>query len=145
MIDRGLFPPLPNVANDRSMVHVSDVVEAAMLAAYKQEANGQVYNVTDTCSYSAREIYELICKGLGKNVPNWHVPVSVLKIAARVGDVIGMVRDRRVLFDSDALDKLIGSAWYSSEKISRELGYRPSITFEEALPELIAWYRKSQA
>jgi nucleoside-diphosphate-sugar epimerase len=48
------------------------------------------------------------------------------------------------VFDSDALEKLIGSAWYSSDKLSRELGYRPTTTFPEALPELIAWYRKGQ-
>ena len=45
------------------------------------------------------------------------------------------------MFDSDALQKLTGNAWYSSEKIARELGFRPRVTFEEALPELIAWDR----
>ena len=38
-------------------------------------------------------------------------------------------------------DKLMGSAWYSSKRVSRELGYAPTIDFEGALPELIAQYR----
>ena len=63
----------------------------------------------------------------------------------RVGDVIGRIRGRQFLFDSDALEKLIGSAWFSSEKISRELGYRPAVAFEDALPEMIAWYQKEKA
>jgi len=144
-IDRGVFPPIPEFGNRRSMVHVSDVVQAAMLAATKSEANGQRYIVTDARPYSTREIYERMCRGLGRPIPRWHMPVWALKAIARVGDVIGRVRGRRFVFDPDALEKLIGSAWYSSDKISRELGYRPTVSFEEALPELIAWYRKSQA
>jgi nucleoside-diphosphate-sugar epimerase len=40
---------------------------------------------------------------------------------------------------------LTGSAWYSSGKIARELGFRPKVTFEDALPEMIDWYRKTRA
>jgi len=105
-------------------------------------ASGQCYIVTDGCTYSTRELYELICRSLGKQIPRWHVPLWPLKALGKVGDAIGKVGGKRFLFDTDALDKLIGSAWYSSEKISRQLCYRPSITFPDALPELIACYRK---
>ena len=144
-IDRGFFPPLPELRNRRSLVHVSNVVEAAILAATIPAANGQCYIVTDAKAYSTRELYEMICLALGKRVPGWHIPTGVLKVLGRVGDVIGRILGKRFLFDSDVLEKLVGSAWYSSEKISRELGYCPSATLEEALPELIAWYRKARA
>lgn len=144
-IDRGLFPPIPEVGNRRSMVHVADLVEAVLLAATKPLAAGKCYLVTDGKPYSTRELYELICRALGKPVPRWHVPLWTLKALGRTGDVIGRVRGKRFLFDSDALDKLVGSAWYSSEKISRELGYRPTITLADAMPEMIAWYRKGNA
>jgi nucleoside-diphosphate-sugar epimerase len=145
MIDRGLFPPLPDLGNRRSLVHISNVMDALILAATSPAANGQCYIVTDARPYSTRELYETICRGLEKHVPRWHISVGVLKALARVGDAIGHVRGRRFLFDSDALGNLIGSAWFSSAKISRELGYLPSITFDNALPELIAWYRKAGA
>lgn len=143
LIDRGLFPPLPDSGGRRSMVHVSDVVAASLLAASHPAANGQCYVVTDGRSYSARELYETISHGFGKRVPRWSVPLGLLKAAARAGDVLGRVRGKRALFDSDALDKLTGDAWYSSEKIAKELGFRPRVTFEDALPELIAWYRST--
>jgi nucleoside-diphosphate-sugar epimerase len=144
-IDKGRFPPLPELGNRRSVVHVANVVEAAFLAAGAPVANGQCYIVTDGLPYSTRELYEWICLALGRPIPRWHVPVWALRLLGYAGDAVGRLRGRRFLFDSDALDKLIGSAWYSSEKIARELGYRPSVTFEQALPELIAWYRKSPA
>jgi UDP-glucose 4-epimerase len=143
-IDWGIFPPLPELGNRRSMVHISNVVEAALLAATSPAANGNCYIVTDARAYSTRKLYEMICRDLGKQVPQWHTPLVMLKVLGRVGDMIGHIRGRRFLFDSDALEKLIGSAWYSCEKISRELGYRPSVAFEDALPELIAWYREAR-
>ncbi len=145
MIDRGLFPSLPDVANRRSMVHVSNVVDAAILAATHPAANGQCYIVTDQRPYSTRELYEMICRGLGKSTPRWHVPLGALKGLALVGDAIGHTRGRRFVFDSDALEKLTGNACFSSDKITRELGYCPSITFEQALPEILDWYRKAKA
>lgn len=140
MIDwvaRGRFPPLPEVGNRRSLVHVANAVEAACLAAVHPAASGQTYIVTDGRSYSSRELYELICKGLGRAIPGWSVPLPVLRGLARAGDVIGRVRERRFFFDSDALEKLIGSAWYSPDKISRELGYSPRRSLEEDLHEIV--------
>jgi UDP-glucose 4-epimerase len=140
-IDRGIFPPLPELGNRRSMVHVADVVQAAVRAAETPAAKGQCYIVTDGRAYSTRELYERICHSLGKEIPAWHVPVWTLKTLGRLGDTIGKLVGKRFIFDSAVLDKLIGSAWYSSEKISRELGYKPTRCFEDALPEMIAWYR----
>lgn len=137
-IDRGLFPPLPPVANRRSMIHVRDVVAAALLAARRPDANGRCYIVTDGRTYSSREIEDAIRRALGRTVPRWHVPLLALRLLARGGDVLERFRGRRVLFDSSTLQKLVGSAWYSSERIQRELGYRPSITLLEALPEIVA-------
>jgi len=144
-IDRGIFPPLPELGNRRSMVHVADVVQAAVSAAENPAAKGQCYIVTDGRAYSTRELYERICRSLGKEIPAWHVPVWTLRALAVTGDAIGKVLRKRFMFDSDALDKLIGSAWYSSEKISRELGYKPARRFEDALPEMIAWYRTARS
>ncbi len=144
MIDRGLFLPPPLVNNRRSMVHVSDLVEA-IVSAVRCAPRGASYIVTDGRPYSTRELYEMICRGLGKSIPRWHVPLGALKGLARVGDAIGRLRGRRFVFDSDALEKLTGNAWYSSEKIARELGYRPKVTFEDTLPEMIDWYRKTRA
>jgi len=143
-IDRGIFPPLPELGNRRSMVHVADVVQAAVRATETPAANGQCYIVTDGRAYSTRELYERICRSLEKEIPAWHVPVWTLKALGGLGDAIGRVLGRRFMFDSDALDKLIGSAWYSSEKISRELGYKPARSFEDALPEMIAWCRTAR-
>lgn len=144
-VDRGLFPPLAKSGSRRSLVHVINVVHAALLAATHPAALGRCYIVADARAYSTLELYEMICRALGKPIPRWHVPLGVLRLLGIAGDAVGRIRGKRFIFDSDALAKLAGSAWYSSQRISQELGYRPLVTFEDALPELVAWYRGAQA
>lgn len=136
-IRRGLFPPLPEQGNRRSMIHVDDLICAALLAAENPAAAGQRYIVTDQQNYSTRQIYDAIRLALGKPRLNWAIPMSWLKTLANVGDFIGKLSGRRFLFDNDALQKLTGSAWYSSVKISRELGFKPCHTLYQALPDII--------
>lgn len=138
-IRKGVFPPLPEVHNKRSMVHVEDVVQAALLAAEKPEATGQVYIVTDGHAYSTRQIYDWIREALAKSPSLKAMPLAWLRTMAKVGDGIGMLRGRRFIFDSDALEKLIGSAWYSSAKIERELGFKPVHDLKSSLPEIVRY------
>ena len=140
-IRSGYFPPLPEVHNKRSMVHVEDVVQAALLAAENPQAAGQIYIVSDGRPYSTREIYDWICEALGQSPPSFNVPLGLLQVLAQAGGGLGRLRGRRFFFDSDTLDKLIGSAWYSSAKIERELGFRPVHDLLSALPEIVRFLK----
>jgi len=139
-IDHYLFPPFPSLSNRRSLVHVANVVQAALLAA-QRAPQSPCYIVTDRLPYSTRQLYELICWALGRRIPRWQMPLDAWAILGRLGDRVGRIMKRRFPIDSASLNKLVGSAWYSSQRISRELGYAPAIDFEGALPELVAQYR----
>jgi nucleoside-diphosphate-sugar epimerase len=138
-IARRRFPPLPETGGRRSMVHVSDVVEAALLAAQHPRAAGQTYIVTDGLEYSTRQIHDWICNALGRSPPEWTMPLAALKLVAKLGDGIGALRHRRFAFDSDALDKLLGSSLYSSTKIGQELGFQPQRDLRSAVLEMVAY------
>lgn len=136
-VRRGLFPPLPEFHNRRSMVHVDDLVRAAVLAAENAKASGQIYIVTDGQAYSTRQIHDSIRSALSKPPIGWTVPCGLLTVLAKTGDIIGRVIGRRFFFDSAALRKLTGSAWYSSAKIERELGFKPQHTLPQTLPDIV--------
>ncbi len=135
-IRRGRFPPLPEVPNRRSMVHVLDTVQAMLLAAVKDRANGQVYIVTDGRDYSTREIHRLIAQSLGKRPPRWGIPMTLLQAGARLGDLLQRAGLPAPLH-SASLRKLLGSSWFSIDKIRRELGYRPRYDLKRALPDMV--------
>jgi len=140
-IDSGWFLPLPEVNNRRSLVHVDDAVQALLLAASVPQASGQTYIVTDGEVYSTREMVDLIRQALGRPPLRWSLPYGLLRLMGRVGDIGGRLLQRRLPLDSTVCEKLFGSAWYSSDKIARELGYRPSRTLPEALSEIVTEYR----
>lgn len=137
-IDRGWFPPLPEVHNKRSMVHVEDVAEAVLCVAVDPRAAGHLYLVTDGRPYSTAEICDEIRRALGRRRPRWTVPITALRLGARAGDVLGRLRGRPLPFDSQVLDKLLGSAWYSSRRIRDELGFEPRHTLFDTLPAMVA-------
>ncbi|WP_426991336.1 NAD-dependent epimerase/dehydratase family protein [Methylomonas sp. CM2] len=138
-IHQGRFPPLPETGNRRSMVHVADLVEAAILVAEHPAAAGQIYIVTDDTPYSTRQIYDWIRTALGKPPARWRVPFQALRAAARFGDGLNRLCRQRMPLDSDTLRKLTDSAWYSSAKIRRELGFTTTRNLRDALPDLIRY------
>ena len=141
-VDRGWFPPPPKTANKRSMIHLDDVVAAVLLLARRPEACGKTYIATDGEIYSTHEIYQRVCAALGRPVPNWATPAAWLRIAATAGDMLARLSRRPVPFDSQALEKLVGNAWYRSERIVRELGFDPKQNLATALPGMVAFQRE---
>ena len=118
-INKGLFPPIPDTQNRKSMIHVNDLVRAIMLVVKDERANGEIFIVTDGKSYSSRDIYNAMCVIVGKPVPKWNVPKFIIDIAAKINPKIKY-----------KLDKLFGDECYSSAKIEA-LGFRAKKTLKD--------------
>ena len=127
------------------MIHIDDLVTGLCLAMDTDAANGSTYVVTDGQPYSTRQIYESICVALGKSVPGWHIPWLALVAMAGMGDGAARLLRRPVPFDSDALDKLLGSAWYEARRAPEELGFEPQYTLYEAMPEIVRSLRPADS
>jgi len=136
-VKTGWLPPLPETGNQRSLVHVEDVVRGLLLAATHPAAAGQTYLMTDGQPYSGRELYLLIRRALNLSESSWAIPALLLYGATRVADGLLRLSGHRHRPFSNALDKLLGWACYDSAKIRHELGYCPVWTLAQALPELI--------
>ena len=111
-IKKGWFPPLPQTGNKRSMVHVDDLVRAIFLVAKDERANGEIFITTDGTPHSSRDIYNAMCNLLGKSIPKWSVPKSLL--------CMGSLINPRIKYQ---LKKLLGDEWYSSSKLEA-LGFK---------------------
>jgi len=138
----GWFPPLRELCNGRSMIHRDDLTRAAMLCAEAPRARGRTYVVTDDTPYSTRQIYESILAALGRRAPRWNLPIGLLRLAALGGDGIGRLRGRRLPFDSEVLEKLLGAACYDGTPIRRELGFQSRRTLQDSMAEMVATTRR---
>lgn len=143
-IDKGLFPPVPETGNRRSMVDVRDLAAAVLAAAERPEAAGGVYIVSDGEDYSTRRIYEAMCRALGRR-PRRGLPAGLLRGLGRVGDLAQRVSGGRFPYNSEVASRLLDSACYRSLRAERELGFRPRWCLEDALPEMVAAWRATQA
>jgi nucleoside-diphosphate-sugar epimerase len=136
-VGAGKFPPVPEVGNKRSMVHVADAADAVVLAASDPKAAGRLFIVTDGSPCSTRQMYEWICDALGKGAARRPVPLIAFRALALTGDALQKVFRRKFPFDSDAYGKLFGSAVYDSSQIERTLGFEPRWNFKAALPHIM--------
>lgn len=136
-IRAGRFPPLNIQSNRRSMVSVNDLIQAAILVAQHERANGEIYIVSDGQTYSTWNIYQAMCRVLNKTPPRWSLPIWPLLVLAKLGDGIGFLRGRPFAFNSEALRRLIGSACYRNDKLCA-LGWQPSQTLQDVLPQMVA-------
>lgn len=136
LVQRGLFPPLPETANHRSLVHVDDVVAAMRLVADDPRASGRTYIVASHAAPSGRELFHALRSTLDMPRCSWQVPAFLLRFAAVGGDALEMLTRRRMPFDSEVLDRLLGSAWFSPARIERELGWRAKVSLAAGLAEM---------
>jgi nucleoside-diphosphate-sugar epimerase len=118
-IEKGWFPPLPEMGNRRSMIHVDDLVRAILLVADDDRANGGVFIATDGTPYSSREIYNTMCGMTGKSTPKWSVPKILF-------DMVSLLSPRIKY----KVDKLLGDECYSSAKLEA-LGFKAQKTLKD--------------
>lgn len=134
-VRRGRFPPVPENGNQRSMIHVDDLMEFAIRAASRPIAAGHTYILAAPEAVSTRQLYDAIRASLGLPRQGWSIPAWMLTLAATAGSVLGGITGRRLPLDRETLGKLNGSAWYSAALAEKELDYRPQ-------NGILEWLRK---
>lgn len=103
----------------RDFVHVSDIVQANLLALQKKEADYEMFNVGTSRPTSVLQVAQMLGRLLDFQTP----PTIVSKF--REGDIRHCFAD--------------------ITKISKRLGYRPVTTFAAGLKELVDWLRTQRA
>ncbi|MBI3818738.1 MAG: NAD-dependent epimerase/dehydratase family protein [Planctomycetes bacterium] len=103
----------------RDFVHVSDIVQANILAMEKPEANFDVFNVGTGRATSVGQVAGLLIGELGsRQLPS-------IANQFREGDIRHCYSDIR--------------------KIQYKLGYKPGVALEQGIPGLVEWVRSQTA
>jgi dTDP-L-rhamnose 4-epimerase len=97
----------------RDFVHVSDIVQANLLALTRAEADGQALNVGSGRAVTIRTVAETLARVLGRPI------APVLAGQYRTGDIRHCFADL--------------------SRARRLLGYEPRVSFEEGMAQLAAW------
>ncbi|MBT6273352.1 MAG: NAD-dependent epimerase/dehydratase family protein [Chromatiales bacterium] len=135
-VQAGRFPPIGARHNRRSMVHVADVVEAAIAVVLAPNCEDGTYIVAGPVAYSTAQLHDAMRAALGMAPVPWRIPGAALVPLALVGDVLGRIARRRMPFDSSVLERLTGSAWYSAQRLSDDCGWFPRRDVTDTLAAL---------
>ncbi|MFL5241045.1 MAG: NAD-dependent epimerase/dehydratase family protein [Gemmataceae bacterium] len=127
-------------------IYVGNLVEAILLALDHPDALGKVFNLTDGEVVSKRRFLDAVADGLNlPRPPNSPVPVWLARVLASFLEKRArkkgfkeppMLTQARVKFLGLNLD-------FSIDKARRELGYKPSTPFDDAIRRTMAWYREN--
>lgn len=149
MLARGRFALIGDGRNHLHLVYVDDVIRAFLLAGESSRSVGQVYIIAGPSLITLNSLVAKVCALLGVRPPRWHIPVRVAKVAGwmleRVYAIKGKL-DISVLGETpfltrDKVDTLAVNRGFSSAKAQRELGYLPTVGYDEGLRYTIDWFR----
>ncbi len=128
-----------------SFVHVSDLVEAILLAAHSPKAKGQVFFVSDGRSLDWNGLSALIGKTLKKPYKTFNVPLGLVRMVASLGDWVGRWTGISLLppiVSSDKVKEGGASGWVcSNRKIRGLLGFKPKFDMEEGIRNTAEFYQ----
>lgn len=140
-LSRGLFVPIGNGRNRRTIVYVEDVARAALLAAQGGHG-GRIYNVTDGEVHTFDEILAALCNALERRPPRWHLPTSPLRWLLRLTDRGFALLNRPPPIGEATLDKLVEDVAVSGDRIQRELCFRAEVDLIQGWERIVQRVRR---
>lgn len=124
---RHRFLLVGNGENRRTLVHVSDVARAAVLAAKHPDALGQTFNITDGSVHTLRAIVDAICLALGRNPVRLRLPTGTVLNGARLIETVSSILGLQATVDPDTVRKLVEDIAVRGDKARLQLGFRANM------------------
>ncbi|MGL4191305.1 MAG: NAD-dependent epimerase/dehydratase family protein [Vibrio sp.] len=120
------LPILPfGLANNRrDFIAVQNLADLLITCATHPNAAGHTFLASESETVSTKQFTNAIAKGLGKNVIQLPIPVSLMRLT---GWLIGK---------SAMIEQLFGNLEVDSSNIQQVLGWTPPFTMEQAMAQL---------
>ena len=121
--------------------YVTDVVQGFLLAAYHENAPGNVYNITNDRPLTQLEMFNAIADAVGGVRPTLHLPYLPIYYGSIVAEkvVARATRTKPVVTQLGAM--MFGSDnRHSVAKARRELGYEPKVDLREGIKLAAEWF-----
>ena len=143
MVKNGTFPIVGAGRNRRSMGYIDNLTQGILLAAFHQQAAGEIFWLADETPYTMNEIVEtvgkILCEDFGMTVkPN------KLRLPGIVGEVATMV-DATLQYAGiyqqkiHVLSEMNKTIACDVTKARKMLGYTPKIALREGMRLSIEW------
>lgn len=149
LLAQGRFLPIGNGRNHIHLAYISDVVDGLLRAVNNDQANGRAYIVAGPTPITLNDLVVKICRLLGRTVPQWHVPVGIAQVAGWSLERLYVLKQQlgisalgQVPFIThDKVDTLALNRSYCTTRAEKELGYKPTVDYDEGLSLTLEWWK----
>lgn len=128
-----VYPP-----GGTTIVDVRDLANG-MILALKKGKKGERY-ILGNEHVTFREMLTAVSRITGTEKPKVGMPSFLIKISALGMDILSRLSGKEPYPSLPAAELSTKFMYCSSEKASRELGYKPEIAFHESLSDTYNWY-----
>src|SRR5437763_16276535 len=121
--------------------YVTDVVQGFLLAAYHENAAGNVYNISNDCPLTQLEMFNAIADAVEGIRPTRHLPYLPVYYGSIVAEkgIARVTRTRPLVTQLGAM--MFGSDnRHSVEKARRELGFEPKVDLRAGIKLAAEWF-----
>ena len=141
MMRQGRFPKVGRGRNLTPLVHVDDVVQAAVKAGDHGTAF-ETYLVTSSLSPELDELREWIMEGWGTTAAYPYVPAWVMYSVAWGFELLGKATGQAPVATRRNIANTIYDREFSIEKARRDLGYEPAVDPHDGCVETVRWFKE---
>lgn len=130
-----------------SVIHVNDFVEAIIavgLAKDSQFSHGEVFYACSGETITDSKLMGVMAEGLGVKPIVVSVPLPVLKMIGKIGDIAGKILGKATVVNSDKVNEARVDFWTcQNKKLMEKMGWRSSVVFDQGMKEAITWYQQN--
>lgn len=127
--------------NHLPFCYITDVVQGFLLAAYHDNAPGNVYNITNDEPLTQSEMFNEVADAVGGVRPTRHVPFIPVYYGSIVAEkVVAPITHREPLATTHGALMFGGDNKHSIEKARRELGFEPEVDLRTGIRLAAEWF-----
>lgn len=127
---KGFFPHL----------YIDNLIDALLLAAQKETAIGEIFNLTDGANTSTKEFFSCINRIAGKGEIRLSLPYPVAWLGALFMDIFSRLTGKPPLLSWTALEFLTLKCRFDISKAIERLDFNPSIYLSEGMRRVKLWW-----
>lgn len=131
LVERGIPLPFKLVHNARSLIGLTNLVDAIATCTRHPAAAGKIYLISDGDAVSTPELIRVIAKAFGREARLVPIPLFLMRTVTSI------------LGKNELAQRLLDSLTVDVNPLQQELDWKPPMTFQQGINETVAWYRQT--
>jgi len=123
-------------------IYIDDMTEALVRCGQRSAAIGECFHLAGKEPVAVSDLARAIARAEGTRLPAGHIPVSVARVVAGLGDRLPPGLKQHVPLTRSRIDFLTHSRVYDVTKAARLLDFAAATDLPTGLARTVAWYRQ---